>query len=69
MKAENRTLEQSRRIYLAENAIALLIFSMVTGSFFYRNAQLAGGFACHVRAGWRISAAWMHDADRVAFLF
>ena len=34
MEEKNRRLEQSRRIYLAENAIGILIFSMCTGSFF-----------------------------------
>lgn len=34
MEAKNDSLARSRRIYLAENAIGSLIFSMVTGSFF-----------------------------------
>lgn len=34
MDTGNHTLRQSRRIYLAENAIGSLIFTMVTGSFF-----------------------------------
>jgi len=34
MEEKNRRIEQSRRIYLAENAIGILIFSMCTGSFF-----------------------------------
>lgn len=34
MEDKSCTLQQSRRIYLAENAIGLLILSMCTGSFF-----------------------------------
>lgn len=34
MKDRACTLEKSRKIYLAENAIGILIFSMCTGSFF-----------------------------------
>lgn len=34
MKDKHDTLARSRRIYLAENAIGSLIFSMVTGGFF-----------------------------------